>query len=127
MPKQIVQTDKAPAAIGPYSQAVIVNGFVYVAGQIALVPGNRKMISGAVPEQTHQALKNLKAILEAAGTSLDNVVKTTVFMRNLEEFDAMNKVYAEYFGDEPPARSTIQASRLPATADVEIEAIAVMP
>jgi 2-iminobutanoate/2-iminopropanoate deaminase len=125
--KKIISTNRAPAAIGPYSQAVIVNGFVFVAGQIGLVPGNRKMITGGVEAQAKQALDNLTAILEEAGTSLDNVVKVTIFLKDLDHFQQVNEVYAKYFTSDQPARSTVQVSRLPATADVEIEAIAVMP
>lgn len=125
--KKIVSTNRAPAAIGPYSQAVIVNGFVFVAGQIGLVPGNRKMITGGVEAQAKQALDNLTAILEEAGTSLENVVKVTIFLKDLDHFQQVNDVYAKYFTDNQPARSTVQVSRLPATADVEIEAIAVLP
>jgi 2-iminobutanoate/2-iminopropanoate deaminase len=125
--KKIISTNRAPAAIGPYSQAVIVNGFVFVAGQIGLVPGNRKMITGGVEAQAKQALDNLTAILEEAGTSLDNVVKVTIFLKDLDHFQQVNEVYAKYFTNDQPARSTVQVSRLPATADVEIEAIAVMP
>lgn len=124
--KKIVSTNRAPAAIGPYSQAVIVNGFVFVAGQIGLVPGNRKMITGGVEAQAKQALDNLTAILEEAGTSLENVVKVTIFLKDLDHFQQVNDVYAKYFTDNQPARSTVQVSRLPATADVEIEAIAVL-
>ncbi len=125
--KHIISTSRAPAAIGPYSQAVVVNGFVFVAGQIGLVPGNRKMITGGVEAQTKQALENLTAILSEAGTTLDNVVKVTIFLKDLDHFQQVNEVYATYFADHQPARSTVQVSRLPATADVEIDAIAVLP
>lgn len=124
---EIVNTKKAPAAIGPYSQAIIANGLVFVAGQIGMIPGNRKMITGDVPAQTRQALDNLKAILEAAGSGMAHVVKVTIFMKDLDHFQQVNEVYAEYFSDYQPARSTVQVSRLPATADVEIEAIAIKP
>lgn len=124
--KKIISTNRAPAAIGPYSQAVIVNGFVFVAGQIGLVPGNRKMITGGVEAQTKQVLDNLTAILEEAGTSLENVVKVTIFLKDLDHFQQVNEVYSTYFTTNQPARSTVQVSRLPATADVEIEAIAVI-
>ncbi|TVR24375.1 MAG: RidA family protein [Anaerolineaceae bacterium] len=124
---EIVSTKKAPVAIGPYSQAVIANGLIFVAGQIGMIPGNRKMITGDVPAQTRQALENLKAILEAAGSGMAHVVKVTIFMKDLDHFQQVNEVYAEYFSDYQPARSTVQVSRLPATADVEIEAIAVQP
>jgi 2-iminobutanoate/2-iminopropanoate deaminase len=127
MGKQIIQTDTAPAAIGPYSQAVIANGFVFTAGQIALVPGQGTLIQGGVDAQTRQALANLKAILEAAGTSLDNIVKTTIFLQDMNDFATVNAVYGEVFGENPPARSTIQVARLPADAAVEIEAVALLP
>jgi 2-iminobutanoate/2-iminopropanoate deaminase len=125
--KTIISTNRAPAAIGPYSQAVIVNGFVFVAGQIGLVPGNRKMITGGVESQAQQALENLKVILEEAGTSLENVVKVTIYLKDLDHFNQVNDVYAKFFVQDQPARTTVQVSRLPATADVEIDAIAVLP
>lgn len=124
MSREAVHTDHAPAAIGPYSQAIIANGFVYTAGQAALVPGTKSLREGGIREQTRQTLDNLKAILEAAGTSMDKVVKTTVFMVDLSEFAAMNEVYATYFGDKPPARSTVQVAALPLGAQVEIEVVA---
>jgi 2-iminobutanoate/2-iminopropanoate deaminase len=127
MEKKIIQTDRAPKAIGPYSQAIVANGMVFVAGQIALVPGNRKMITGGVETQTRQALENLRAILQAAGTDLEHVVKVTIFVKNLDHFQEINAVYTEYFADHQPARSTVEVSRLPATAAVEIDAIAVIP
>ncbi len=125
MSKTRIQTDHAPAAVGPYSQAVVANGFVYVAGQVPLVPETKKLIEGDVTVQTQRVLDNVKAILEAAGTSLANVVKTTVFLTDLADFQAMNAVYATYFGDVPPARSTVQVAGLPLPgARVEIEVVA---
>ena len=123
MSRQVVKTDKAPGAVGPYSQAIIANGFVFAAGQGGLIPGTKTPVEG-IREQTKQVMENIKAILEAAGTSLDKVVKTTVFLTNLDDFAAMNEVYGSYFGAEPPARSTVQVSRLPLNIDVEIEVIA---
>lgn len=125
MSKTRIQTDHAPAAVGPYSQAVVANGFVYVAGQVPLVPETKKLIEGDVTVQTQRVLDNVKAILEAAGTSMANVVKTTVFLTDLADFQAMNAVYATYFGDVPPARSTVQVAGLPLPgARVEIEVVA---
>lgn len=126
MSRQVVRTESAPAAIGPYSQAIIANGFIYTAGQVPLIPGTKTLREGGIQEQTRQALDNLKAILEAAGTSLENVVKTTVFMVDLGEFAAMNEIYAAYFTANPPARSTVQVSALPLGAKIEIEVVALV-
>ena len=122
--RQIVQTKQAPDAIGPYSQAVIANGFVFTSGQIPIDPATGQFVSGGIAEQTQQVLKNLSAVLEAAGTSLQQVVKTTVYLADMQDFTAMNEVYATFFGAEPPARSTVQAARLPKDARVEIDVIA---
>ena len=119
-----VETADAPAAIGPYSQGILVNGFLYTAGQIPLDPKNMELVAGGIEEQTHQVMKNLTAILAAAGITLQNVVKTTVFLQDMGEFAAMNKIYEEYFGAHKPARSTVQAARLPRDVKVEIEVIA---
>lgn len=129
MPKTtIIKTPNAPAAIGPYSQAVVTpNGLIYTAGQIALVPATGQLLEGDVKAQTRQVLENLKAILEAAGAGLSSVVKTTVFLKDMNEFTAMNEVYAEYFATSPPARSTVEVARLPRDVRVEIEAIALAP
>jgi len=124
MAKRIVKTDQAPAAIGPYSQAVVANGFVYVAGQVALDPGTGQLVPGDVRIQTKRVLENLKAILEASGSSMDRVVKTTVFLRDLNDFGIMNEIYGAYFQENPPARSTVQVAKLPRDAAVEIEVIA---
>jgi 2-iminobutanoate/2-iminopropanoate deaminase len=123
MTKSQIHTEKAPAAIGPYSQAISCQGFIFVSGQIALNPKTGQA-EGTIQEQTRTALANLGSILEAAGSGLDLVVKTTVFMADMNEFAAMNEVYKDFFGKIPPARSTFQVARLPRDAKVEIEAIA---
>lgn len=120
---QSVSTDKAPKAIGPYSQAVKTWNFVFVSGQIPL-NAQGEIVKGGIKEQTRQALENLKAVLEASGSSLSKVAKTTVFLKNMNDFQAMNEVYSEYFKDHKPARSTIQVAKLPKDADIEIEVIA---
>jgi 2-iminobutanoate/2-iminopropanoate deaminase len=122
--RQIVRTDQAPDAIGPYSQAVSANGFVFTSGQIPIDPATGQFVSGGIAEQTQQVLKNLSAVLEAAGSGLQQVVKTTVFLADMQDFTAMNEVYATFFGAEPPARSTVQAARLPRDARVEIDVVA---
>jgi 2-iminobutanoate/2-iminopropanoate deaminase len=123
--KQRVNTTNAPAALGPYSQAIVLNGMVYTAGQVGIDPAAGKLVEGGIEEQTHQVLKNLTAVLEAAGTSLANVVKTTVFISDMANFAAMNGVYSQYFSaDPPPARSTVQVAGLPVAAMVEIECVA---
>ena len=122
--KQIVATEQAPKAIGPYSQAIKAGGFVFTSGQVAFDPRTMEFVSGGIAEQTEQVLRNLSAVLEAAGTGLERVVKTTVFLANMDDFAAMNEVYGRYFTSEPPARSTVQAARLPRDARVEIEAVA---
>ena len=124
--KQIIQTDRAPQAIGPYSQAVKARGFVYASGQIPIDPATGQFVAGGVAEQTEQVLKNVAAVLEASGSGLDKVVKTTVFLADMEEFAAMNEVYARFFSSEPPARATVQAAGLPRNAKVEIEVIALV-
>ena len=122
--KQIIQTEQAPKAIGPYSQAIKSNGFVFASGQIPIIPETGEFVAGGIKEQTEQVIKNLARVLEAAGSGLDRVVKTTVFLADMEEFGAMNEVYAKYFSDKPPARATVEAAGLPRGARVEIEAIA---
>ena len=122
--KQIIKTKGAPQAIGPYSQAVLVGGFVFASGQIPLDPQTGEFVAGGVAEQTEQVLRNLSAVLEAAGTGLDRVVKTTVFLADMNDFALMNEVYGRYFNEDAPARATVQAARLPRDARVEIEAIA---
>ena len=120
----IVATDAAPMAIGPYSQAVVVDGTVYTAGQIALDPQTGEVVGRTTADQTERVLKNLAAVLEAAGSGLGLVVKTTVYLADMADFPAMNEVYAKYFGNHKPARSTVQAAGLPKGVRVEIEAIA---
>ena len=127
MQRQIIATPKAPAAIGPYSQAVRVGDLVFTAGQIPLDPATGQLVAGGIEAQTRQALTNLSVVLEAAGTSLANAVKTIVFLADMGEFKAMNGVYAEFFPAAPPARSTVQVTGLPLGARVEIEVVAVIP
>ncbi len=122
--REIVSTDKAPAAVGPYSQAVKVGGLVFTAGQLGIVPGTKKFAGPDIQAQTRQALENLKAILESAGSCMRHVVKTTVYLQDIGEFARMNEVYAEFFPEDPPARSAIQVAALPLGARVEIEAVA---
>ena len=122
--KKVVSTDAAPKAIGPYSQAVIAQGFAFLSGQIALNPATNTIIDGDIAAQTGQVLENLKAVLAACGSSLDQVVKTTVFLKDMGEFAKMNEVYARYFTHNPPARATVEAARLPRDVRVEIECIA---
>ena len=119
-----MSTPQAPKAIGPYSQAVVHNGVVYLSGQIAIDPATNQLIEGDVVAQTHRVLVNLKAVLEAAGSSLDAVLKTTVFLKDMADFPKMNEVYGQYFNADPPARSTVQAAKLPRDVAVEIDAIA---
>jgi 2-iminobutanoate/2-iminopropanoate deaminase len=122
--KQIVVTEAAPRAIGPYSQAVIAQGLVFVSGQIPLDPATGQMVAGDIGVQTERVLENLRTLLEACGSSLERVLKTTVYLADLEDFPRMNEVYARYFPSAPPARATVQAARLPRDARIEIEAIA---
>ncbi len=124
--KSAVRTEAAPAPFqgAPYSQAIRSGGFVFVSGQLALKSGAKELSGGSIEEQTEQVFANLSAILEAAGTGLDRLVKTTVFLQNLDDFQGMNSVYAKHVGDTPPARSTIEVAKLPSGALVEIEAIA---
>jgi len=124
--KRTIQTDGAPKALGPYAQAIVANGMVYCAGQIPLDPASGELVEGGIAEQTHQVLKNLRAVLKAAGSDLDRAVKTTVFLKSMDSFAAMNEVYGkpEYFGAHPPARSTVEVARLPRDVLVEIEIVA---
>jgi len=126
MTKTIIKTDKAPQAIGPYSQGVKVKngGFIFVSGQIPINPESGELVSGTIGDETRQILVNLKAILEEAGSGLDKVVKTCVFLKNMDDFAQMNQVYSEFFKKDPPARSTVEVSRLPKGVRIEIEAIA---
>jgi 2-iminobutanoate/2-iminopropanoate deaminase len=125
--KTVVRTEAAPAPFqgAPYSQAIAAGGFVFVSGQLGLKPGD-SAIGGGIEEQTERVFANLKAILEAAGSGLDKLVKTTVFLQNLDDFQAMNGVYAQHVGDKPPARATVEVAKLPSGALVEIEAIALL-
>jgi 2-iminobutanoate/2-iminopropanoate deaminase len=122
--KTVISTAVAPAAIGPYSQAIRTGNLLFVSGQIPLDPATGQLLGGDIRAQTRQVLKNLAAILEAAGSGLARVVKTTVYLRDLAEFAAMNEVYAEFFSEQPPARATVQVARLPRDAAVEIELVA---
>ncbi|RMG01957.1 MAG: RidA family protein [Acidobacteria bacterium] len=124
--KQVISTEKAPSAIGPYSQAIRIGNLVFCSGQIPIDPETGEFVSGGIKEQTEQVLKNLTAVLESAGATLQNVVKTTVFLADMNDFAAMNEVYARFFSDNKPARSTVQAARLPRDAKVEIECIAII-
>lgn len=123
--KTIVATDHAPKAIGPYSQATSYNGLVYLSGQIPLDPATMQIVEGDIAAQTERVMENLKAVLEAAGSSFSRVLKTTVFLKDMGEFAKMNEVYARYFPDNPPARATVEVARLPRDVRVEIECIAV--
>ena len=125
MPIEVITTDQAPPAIGPYSQAIRANGFVFTAGQIPLDPATKTVVTGGIAEQTERVMQNLAEILNAAGTSLDRVVKTTCYLANLEDFAAFNSVYGRWFTDSAPARSTVQAARLPLGVLVEVDCIAV--
>jgi 2-iminobutanoate/2-iminopropanoate deaminase len=127
MPTSIVLTKSAPAPIGPYNQGIVASGsFVFAAGQVAIDPANGQVVQGDIKAQTRQVLKNLQAVLEKGGASLSSVVKTTVFLKDMNEFAAMNEVYGEFFQENPPARSTVEVARLPKDVKVEIEAIAVV-
>ena len=123
--REIISTENAPAAVGPYSQAIRVGDFIYTAGQIALVPETGKLVEGGIEAQTRQVMQNLASVLEAAGSSLAHIVKTTIFVTNLADFATINKVYGSFFASDPPARSTVQVAALPLGANVEIEAVAI--
>jgi len=122
--KSIIATDRGPKAIGPYSQAIQANGFIFISGQIPLDPRTQQVVEGDMARQTERVLENLKGIVEAAGSSLDRAVKTTVFLKDLSDFAAMNEVYGRYFAKDPPARATVEVARLPKDVRVEIELIA---
>jgi 2-iminobutanoate/2-iminopropanoate deaminase len=126
MAKEVIATTAAPAAIGPYSQAITANGFLFTAGQIPLDPATGKLVDGDITAQTERVMQNLAAVLAEAGSSFEQVVKTTCFLANLDDFAAFNTVYAKYFTAQPPARSTVQAARLPAGAQVEVECVALL-
>jgi 2-iminobutanoate/2-iminopropanoate deaminase len=123
---QTVHTDNAPAAIGPYSQAIVANGFVFTAGQVPFDPTSMQLVEGDIATQTEQVMRNLAAILRQAGADLSTVVKTTVFLKDMNDFGGMNEVYARHFGEHKPARSTVQVARLPRDAGVEIECVALL-
>ncbi len=126
MPHEIVTTDRAPRAIGPYSQAVVAaGGWIFCSGQIPLDPATGAVVAGGIAEQTRRVLENLRAVLEAAGASLADVVKTTVYLKDLGEFQAMNETYARFFPERPPARATVEVARLPKDVRVEIDCVAV--
>jgi 2-iminobutanoate/2-iminopropanoate deaminase len=124
--KKIISTEHAPKAIGPYSQAVVANGLVFLSGQIAIDPATNQLIEGDIAAQTERTLENLRAVLTAAGSSLAQVVKTTVFLKDMGEFSKMNEVYGRYFSENPPARATVEAARLPRDVRVEIECVAIV-
>ncbi len=124
MPKKVISTDKAPQAIGPYSQAIQVDKQLFVSGQIAIDPSTNEVQMGDIESQTHRVMRNLNAILEAAGGSLDSVAKCTIFLKDLGNFVTVNEVYGSYFNAEPPARATVEVSELPKGVDVEIDAVA---
>jgi len=124
--KQIIQTNNAPQAIGPYSQAVMANGTLYVSGQIPIVPATGAIVSDTVEEQTRQVLENVKAVVEAAGLTLNDVVKTSVFIKNMDDFAVINGIYSEYFKENCPARACVEVARLPKDVLIEMEAIAVL-
>ena len=124
--KKVISTEHAPKAIGPYSQAIIAKGFAFLSGQIAIDPSTNQLIEGDVAAQTERVLENLRGVLEACGTSMANVVKTTVFLKDMGEFAKMNEVYGRYFHSDPPARATVEAARLPRDVRVEIECVAVV-
>ena len=126
MNRESVQTDNAPKAIGPYEQAIKANGFIYTAGQIPIDPKTGNFVEGGIAAQTRQVLENLKAVLEAGGSSLDRVVKATVFLKNMADFAAMNEVYTQYLGSAKPARSTVAVAELPRGALIEIDLVAVV-
>ncbi|MFN3403272.1 MAG: RidA family protein [Cytophagaceae bacterium] len=125
MGKEIIRSEKAPAPIGPYSQAVMHNGVLFVSGQIALHPVSGELITNNIQQETHQVMQNLQAILESAGLSFSNVVKCSIFVKDLNNFTQINSVYGEYFPSDPPARETVEVSRLPKDVNVEISCIAV--
>lgn len=126
MKKEIICTDQAPAAIGPYSQAIKMGAMVFVSGQIPIDPATGDIVNGDIKVQTRQVLTHLQSVLEAAGTSMANVVKTTVFITNMDDFSQVNEIYAEFFTMQPPARACVEVSRLPKNVSVEIEAIAIL-
>ncbi|WP_089681134.1 RidA family protein [Catalinimonas alkaloidigena] len=126
MSKKVIRTEQAPAPIGPYSQAIAAQGFLFVSGQIALNPRTGELVGGTIPEETHQVMKNLEQILQKAGSSFEKVVKCTIFVKDMNHFSTVNEVYGQYFQQQPPARETVEVSRLPKDVNVEISCIAMM-
>ncbi|MEL6824275.1 MAG: RidA family protein [Calditrichota bacterium] len=126
MTRRIVKTDQAPDPVGPYNQAVIANGMVYTAGQIAIDPSTNQLMAGTVEEQAHQVLKNLGAVLAEAGSSFGKIVKTTIYLKSMDDFSAVNAIYGTFFSEDAPARSTVEVSRLPKDVLVEIDCIAIV-
>lgn len=126
MTREVVSTEKAPKAVGPYSQAIKANGILFCSGQIPMVPETGEVLTGSITEQTHQVLSNLKAVIEEAGSSLDNTVKVTVFLRDMNDFAEMNTEYAKWFSESPPARAAVQVARLPKDVGIEAEAIVLL-
>lgn len=124
--KEKIHTHKAPEAIGPYSQAIKTDTMLFLSGQIAIDPSTGEIVSGGVEQQTMKVMENLKAVLESAGLNMSNVVKTTIFLKDLDNFSVVNKVYSQYFDDTPPARATVEVAQLPKDAEVEIDAIAIL-
>jgi len=125
MEKEIIETEKAPSAIGPYSQAVAAGDFIFLSGQIPINPENGQLITAGIEEQTKRVIENLEAVLEAAGSSLENVVKTTIYLASMSDYSTVNEIYLRYFGSSRPARATVEVSRLPKDVKIEIEAIAI--
>ena len=124
MSKRVIKTENAPSAIGPYSQGILANGFIFCSGQIPANPKDGTILTGSITDQTRQCLSNLKAVIDEGGSSLDKVVKVTVFLRDMDDFSEMNTEYAKWFTEQPPARAAVQVARLPKDVDIEIEAIA---
>jgi len=126
MDKKIIHTSKAPAAIGPYSQAVATNGMLYVSGQVPFIPETMELVSSGIKDETHRVMQNLQAILEEAGVNFEHVVKCSIFVADMGDFAAINEVYGSYFGEQPPARETVEVSTLPKNVNVEISCIATL-
>ena len=124
MKKEIIKSDKAPEAIGPYSQAIRAAGLIFISGQIPLDPLTGDIVNGGIKEQTKRVMKNIEAILEAAGSGIDKALKTTIYLKNLSDFESVNKIYGDYFSSTPPARATVEVSNLPKNASIEIDVIA---
>lgn len=124
--KKVIKTDRVPDAIGPYSQGILADKLLFISGQIAIVPETGEVIKGEIELETEQIIKNIKAIVEEAGGSIENIVKTTIYLKDIVDFYTVNKIYGQFFETEPPARATVEVSKLPKGADIEIEAIAVL-